>query len=156
MANAWQRVFQVKRINLKLRGSFFCASCFWQRADACFPWQWPCGSSLFAGPLRRTAPAHIWHTPHTSAVAFCNNDLEAPSGPFKSRGQCQETEKEALREVGEALNGKGGFACMQLNFYALSFALRGHDFISGTKPSVVNCYPRCIEMTWHGIGIWQM
>ena len=81
-------------------------------------------------------------------------DYEAFQKMWQAGGQ--ETEKEALREIGEALNGKGGFACMQLNFYVFSFALRGNDFISGTKPLVVNCYPRDIEMNWHGIGIWQM
>lgn len=90
---------------------------------------------------------------------------ENPSGPqdfeyeaFAKMWQAggQETEKEALREVGEALNGKGGFACMQFNFYVLSFVLRGQDFILGPKPLVVTCYPRNIEMTWHGIGSWQM
>ncbi len=60
-------------------GVLFFASGFRQRDKACFPWQWPCGPSLFAGPLRRKAPAHIWRRPHTSAVAFSNNDLEAPS-----------------------------------------------------------------------------
>ena len=44
---------------------------------------------------------------------------------------------------------------MQLNFYMLSFALRGQDFVQGTKPLVVNCYPRNIELAWHGIGLWQ-
>ena len=39
----------------------------------------------------------------------------------------QETEKEMLQEVGKALNSKGGFACMQLNFYVFYFALRGND-----------------------------
>ena len=81
-------------------------------------------------------------------------DYEAFQKMWQAGGQ--ETEKETLREVGEALNGKGGFACMQLNFYVLSSALRGHDFISGAKPLVVNCYPRYIEMIWHDIGIWQM
>ena len=67
----------------------------------------------------------------------------------------QETEKEMLQAVGKALNSKGGFACMQLNFYVFNFALRGNDFYSGTKPFAVNCYPRNIEMFWHGIGSWQ-
>ena len=67
----------------------------------------------------------------------------------------QQNETKVLRQVGEALNSKGGFACMQLNFYVFSFALRGHEFISGPKPLVVNCYPRDIEMCWHGIGLWQ-
>ena len=128
----------------------------------CFLCSHPCPSkanvtawslAIFGGSSPGETGRRLRCTLQECAGRLQDFDYDAFQTMWQAGGQ--ENQDNALREVGEALNSKGGFACMQLNFYMFSFALRGNDFIQGTKPLVVNCYPRNIEMAWHGIGTWQ-
>ena len=80
-------------------------------------------------------------------------DYGALQRMWKAGGQ--DCERQMLREVGEALNRKGGMACMRLHYYLLDFALLDPFFVKGDLPKAVKQYPRDIEVAWEGIGSWK-
>ena len=80
-------------------------------------------------------------------------DYAALEMMWKAGGQ--DGEKQMLREVGEALDQKGGMACMRLHYYLLDFALLDSFFVEGDLPKAVKQYLRDIEVAWDGIGLWK-
>jgi len=67
----------------------------------------------------------------------------------------RDEKKKAEKEVGVALNSRGGMPCMRLHSYMINYAMCGQYFFGNVRrPAPVMCYINHIDHVWTGIGDW--